>query len=109
MKKNQFGKIVHVSSASGKKASGRDSAYAASKAGLIRLVDSIKEEAKEFKININCILPTIIDTHANRLSMPSADYSGWVKPLDLARLIVFLCSENSKVINGEAIKTSGYA
>ncbi len=109
MKKNQFGKIVHVSSASGKKASGRDSAYAASKAGLIRLVDSIKEEAKEFKININCILPTIIDTHANRLAMPSADYSGWVKPLDLARLIVFLCSENSKVINGEAIKTSGYA
>ncbi len=70
---------------------------------------TIKEEAKEFKININCILPTIIDTHANRLAMPSADYSGWVKPLDLARLIIFLCSENSKVINGEAIKTSGYA
>ena len=109
MKKNQFGKIVHVSSASGDKASGNDSAYAASKAGLIRLVDSIKEEAKGFKININCILPTIIDTGANRLAMPSADFSKWVKPQDLARLIIYLCSEDSKVINGEAIKTSGYS
>lgn len=109
MKTNQFGKIVHVSSASGIKAAGKDSAYAASKAGLIRLVDSIKEEVKEFKININCILPTIIDTESNRLAMPSANYSNWVKPQDLAKLIVFLSSEDSSVINGEAIKTSGYA
>lgn len=109
MKANQFGKIVHVSSASGEKATGGDSAYAASKAGLIRLVDSIKEEVKEFKININCILPTIIDTDSNRLAMPAANFSNWVKPQDLAKLIVFLSSEDSKVINGDAIKTSGYA
>ena len=109
MKKNHFGKIVHVSSASGDKANGKDSAYATSKAGLIRLVDSIKEEAKGFKININCILPTIIDTGANRLAMPSADFSSWINPKDLARLIIYLCSEDSKVINGEAIKTSGYS
>ncbi|HEX5904651.1 MAG TPA: SDR family NAD(P)-dependent oxidoreductase [Candidatus Nitrosocosmicus sp.] len=108
MKRHQFGKIVHVSSASGEKASGRDSAYAASKAALIRMVESIKEEVKEFKININCVLPTIIDTSANRLAMPSADFTKWVKPKDLARLIVFLCSEDSKVLNGDAIKTSSY-
>lgn len=109
MKTNQFGKIVHVSSVAGDKATGRDSAYAASKAGLIRLVDSIKEEVKESKININCILPTIIDTDSNRLAMPAANFSNWVKPEDLARLIVFLSSEDSKAINGDAIKTSGYA
>jgi len=108
MKRHQFGKIVHVASASGEKAIGRDSGYAASKAGLIRLVESIKEEVKEFKININCVLPTIIDTAPNRTAMPSADFSKWVKPDDIARLIVFLCSEDSKVLNGDAIKTSSY-
>jgi NAD(P)-dependent dehydrogenase (short-subunit alcohol dehydrogenase family) len=108
MKKHHFGKIVHVSSASGVTAVGNDSAYAASKAGLIRLVESIKEEVKAFEININCVLPTIIDTVPNRLAMPSADFSKWVKPQDLARLIVFLCSEDSKVVNGDAIKTSSY-
>ena len=108
MKRHQFGKIVHVASASGEKANGKDSAYAASKAGLIRLVESIKEEVKELGININCVLPTVIDTTPNRLAMPSANISTWVKPQDLARLIVFLCSEDSKVLNGDAIKSSSY-
>jgi NAD(P)-dependent dehydrogenase (short-subunit alcohol dehydrogenase family) len=109
MKMHRFGKIVHVSSASGEKAAGRDSAYASSKAGLIRLVESVKEEVKDFEININCILPTIIDTASNRLTMPSADFHKWLKPRDLAKLIVFLCSEDSKSINGYAIRTSGFA
>ena len=109
MKMHRFGKIVHVSSASGEKAVGRDSAYSSSKAGLIRLVESIKEEVKDFGININCILPTIIDTNSNRLAMPSADFSNWLKPRELAKLIAFLCSENSRVINGDAIRTTGYA
>ncbi len=109
MKKHQFGKIVHVASVAGIKANGRDAAYASSKAGLIRLVESVKEEVKEFNVNVNCILPTIIDTHANRVAMPSADFSKWIPPENLAKVIVFLCSDESKAINGEAIKTSGYA
>jgi len=109
MKMYRFGKILHVSSASGERAIGMDSAYSSSKAGLIRLVQSVKEEVKDFEININCILPTIIDTSSNRRAMPTADFQKWLKPQDLARLIVFLCSEDSKVINGTAIKTSGYA
>lgn len=109
MKENQYGKIIHVSSAAGARAIGRDAAYAASKAGLIRLVESMKEDVKEFRVNVNCILPTIIDTNTNRLAMPSANFSKWIRPEDLANIIVFLCSEASKAINGEAIKTSGYA
>ncbi|HKU82543.1 MAG TPA: SDR family NAD(P)-dependent oxidoreductase, partial [Candidatus Nitrosocosmicus sp.] len=92
MKKKKFGKIVHVSSASGAKANGNDSAYAASKAGLIRLVESMAEESRGFNITINCILPTIIDTESNRRAMPTADFSTWILPAELAKVICFLSS-----------------
>ena len=107
MKKRSYGKIVHVSSASGEKASGNDSAYSCSKAGLIRLVESVKEEVKDKGININCILPTIINTKANRDAMPGSDFSKWISPNNLAEIIIYLCSENSRVINGAAIRTFG--
>ena len=102
-----YGKIVHISSRTGIKAEGNDSAYAASKAGLIRLVESMSQEVKESNININCVLPTIIDTKANRLAMPNADYSKWINPEDLSNVILFLCSDYSKIINGSAIPTYG--
>ncbi len=104
---NHYGKIVHISSRTGIKAEGNDSAYAASKAGLIRLVESMSLEVKESNININCVLPTIIDTKANKLAMPDADYSKWINPEDLSNVIVFLCSDYSKIINGSAIPTYG--
>jgi NAD(P)-dependent dehydrogenase (short-subunit alcohol dehydrogenase family) len=103
------GKIVHISSKTGLKTAGYDSAYAASKAGLIRLVDSLAEEVKEFSINVNCIMPSIIDTKANRTAMPNADFSKWVKPQDLANVVLFLCSEDAKVITGAAIPTYGFS
>ncbi len=102
-----YGKIVHISSRTGIKAEGNDSAYAASKAGLIRLVESMSQEVKESNININCVLPTIIDTKANRLAMPNADYSKWINPEDISNVILFLCSDYSKIINGSAIPTYG--
>jgi NAD(P)-dependent dehydrogenase (short-subunit alcohol dehydrogenase family) len=104
---NHYGKIVHISSRTGIKAEGNDSAYAASKAGLIRLVESMSLEAKGSNININCVLPTIIDTKANRLAMPDADYLKWINPEDLSNVILFLCSDYSKIINGSAIPTYG--
>ncbi|WP_458721671.1 SDR family oxidoreductase [Candidatus Nitrosocosmicus sp. R] len=107
MKKKEFGKIVHVSSATGAKANGNDSAYAASKAGLIRLVESMAQEIRGLNININCVLPTIIDTESNRASMPNSNYSTWIPPQDLAKVICFLSSEESKVINGVALPTPG--
>jgi NAD(P)-dependent dehydrogenase (short-subunit alcohol dehydrogenase family) len=103
------GKIVHVSSRTGLKSTGYDSAYAASKAGLIRFVESLSEEVKESNINVNCIMPSTIDTEANRMSMPNLDFSRWVKPQDLANIVLFLCSEEAKAITGAAIPTYGLA
>ena len=101
------GKMVHISSRTGLKSEGSDSAYAASKAGLIRFVESTSQEFKEYNINVNCILPSIIDTGANRKAMPKADFSKWLSTDDLANVVLFLCSADSKVINGAAIPTYG--
>lgn len=101
------GKIVHISSRTGLKSEGFDSAYAASKSGLIRLVESISRETRESGINVNCILPSIIDTEANRKAMPKADFSRWVKTDDIANVVLFLCSQEAKVITGAAIPTYG--
>jgi NAD(P)-dependent dehydrogenase (short-subunit alcohol dehydrogenase family) len=105
----KYGKIMHVSSRTGLKSSGYDSAYAASKSGLIRLVESLSEEVKESNINVNCIMPSTIDTEANRRAMPTADPSKWVKPQDLANVVLFLCSDEANVITGAAIPTYGIA
>ncbi|MDQ3851383.1 MAG: SDR family oxidoreductase [Thermoproteota archaeon] len=105
----KHGKIVHISSRTGLKSDGYDSAYSASKSGLIRLVESISEEVKEHNINVNCILPSTIDTEANRNAMPNSDFSKWVKAADLANLVLFLCSDEAKVINGAAIPAYGLA
>ena len=105
----KYGKIMHVSSRTGSKSSGYDSAYAASKSGLIRLVESLSEEVKESNINVNCIMPSTIDTEANRRAMPTADPSKWVKPQDLANVVLFLCSDEANVITGAAIPTYGIA
>ncbi|MBA3751078.1 MAG: SDR family oxidoreductase, partial [Nitrosopumilus sp.] len=75
--------------------------------GLIRLVESVSKEVKKLNININCVLPTIIDTDINRGAMPDADYSKWIKTEDLANVILFLCSDDSKIIYGSAIPTYG--
>ena len=103
----KYGKMVHISSRTALKSDGYDSVYAASKSGLIRLVESVSEEVKELNINVNCIMPSIIDTEANRKAMPKSDFSKWIKPEDLANVVLFLCSEDAKVINGAAIPTYG--
>jgi len=107
MKSGNGGKIIHVSSKTGLKSDGYDSAYAASKAALIRFVESISLEFREDKISINCILPTTIDTEANRRAMPNADFSKWLSLEDLSNVVLFLSSSDSKVINGAAIQTYG--
>src|SRR5919109_680384 len=107
MVSTRYGKIVHISSRTGLRSDGYDSAYAASKSGLIRLVESISEEVKESNININCILPSIIDTESNRRAMPKADFTRWIHPVDLAKVVLFLCSEEARVITGAAIPTYG--
>jgi NAD(P)-dependent dehydrogenase (short-subunit alcohol dehydrogenase family) len=106
---SKYGKIIHVSSRTGLRSEGYDSAYAASKSGLIRLVESLSEETKISNINVNCIMPSIIDTEGNRKAMPNADFNKWVKPEDLANVVLFLSSEEAKAITGAAIPTYGVA
>ena len=103
------GKIIHVAARPGLKGTGYDAAYVASKSGVVRLVESLSEEVKAKGINVNCILPSIIDTEENRIAMPGADFAKWVKPSELARIILFLASDDASPINGAAIPVYGLA
>ena len=71
------------------------------------LLDSLAEDLKGSGVRANTILPSIIDTEANRKAMPNADFSKWPKPEGIARVILFLCSDDAKVIHGAAIPVYG--
>jgi NAD(P)-dependent dehydrogenase (short-subunit alcohol dehydrogenase family) len=101
------GKVIHVAARLGLKGIAGNSAYSASKSGLIRLVESLSDEVKDKNINVNCIMPSIIDTAANRKDMPGADFSKWVKPSEIARVVLFLASGDSKPIHGAAMPVYG--
>jgi NAD(P)-dependent dehydrogenase (short-subunit alcohol dehydrogenase family) len=70
-------------------------------------MDSLAAEVKGTGVRVNSILPSIIDTEANRKAMPSADFTKWPKPRDIARVILFLCSDEARVIHGAAIPVYG--
>jgi NAD(P)-dependent dehydrogenase (short-subunit alcohol dehydrogenase family) len=101
------GAIVNVASAPAKKAGAGMGAYAASKAGVLRLTESLAEEEKNAGVRVNAILPTIIDTPRNRADMPKADFSRWVKPEDIAKAIMFLLSSDAKAITGAELLIAG--
>lgn len=101
------GKIINTASRSGVTGLAKYGAYSASKSGVLRLTESLAEELKSFNINVNCIIPGTIDTPQNREEMPNADYSKWVKPSDIADVVLFLASEASRAITGAAIPVYG--
>lgn len=101
------GAIVNVASKAAFDHGGGAAAYAASKAAAVALMDSLAAEVKGSGVRVNSILPSIIDTEANRKAMPSADFAKWPKPEDIARVILFLCSDDAKVIHGAAIPVYG--
>jgi NAD(P)-dependent dehydrogenase (short-subunit alcohol dehydrogenase family) len=101
------GAIVNVGSAPAKKAGAGMGAYAASKAGVLRLTESLAEEEKKAGVRVNAVLPTIIDTPRNRADMPKADFSRWVKPEDIAKAILFLLSGDAAAITGAELLISG--
>src|SRR5260221_8233680 len=82
-------------------------AYAASKAAALALLDSLAADLKGSGVRVNSVLPSIIDTEANRKAMPKADFALWPKPEEIARVILFLCSDDAKVIHGAAIPVYG--
>jgi NAD(P)-dependent dehydrogenase (short-subunit alcohol dehydrogenase family) len=107
MLKEGHGAIVNVAAKAAFDHAGGAGAYAASKSAAVALMDSLAADLKGTGVRVNSILPSIIDTEANRKAMPTADFSKWPKPEDIARVILFLCSEDARVIHGAAIPVYG--
>jgi NAD(P)-dependent dehydrogenase (short-subunit alcohol dehydrogenase family) len=107
MLKEGRGAIVNVAAKAAFDHSAGAAAYAASKSAAVALLDSLAADLKGTGIRVNTILPSIIDTEANRKAMPKADFSKWPKPEDIARVILFLCSDDAKVIHGATVPVYG--
>ena len=100
------GRIVNIGAMGALQASNGMGAYAASKAGVHRLTEALAAEWKG-KITVNAVLPSTIDTAANRASMPNADFSKWVAPSELAEVILFLASDAASGVTGALIPVAG--
>ena len=107
MLKQKGGKIINVSSREGLEAHAGFAAYSASKSAVLRLTESLAAELKNSDINVNCIMPSIIDTPQNRAAMPNADFSKWVAPEAIADVIAFLASDAARAVNGAALPVYG--
>jgi len=101
------GKIVNVGAFAAQKGVADMGAYVASKSAVIRLTETMAAELRAKNINVNCVLPTVIDTPENRKAMPDADPRKWVAPEDLASVIAFLASDAARAIHGAAIPVTG--
>lgn len=101
------GRIVNVGALAALKAAAGMGAYAASKAGVVRITEAMAEELKDHGITVNAVLPSIIDTPANRADMPDADFERWVRPDALARVIAFLLSDDAAPITGACLPVAG--
>jgi NAD(P)-dependent dehydrogenase (short-subunit alcohol dehydrogenase family) len=101
------GRIVSIAAQAAVKAAAGTGAYAASKAGVMRFTEALAEELKDRKITVNAVLPSIIDTPANRADMPKADFDRWVSPAALGRVIAFLLSDDAAAITGACLPVTG--
>jgi NAD(P)-dependent dehydrogenase (short-subunit alcohol dehydrogenase family) len=97
------GRIVHTASRAGVVSAGSSFAYSVSKLGVLHLVHMAADEVRGTGITVNCVVPTIIDTPANRAAMPKADHQSWPKVHEVARSFVYLASPDSHLVNGAAI------
>jgi len=103
------GAIVHVSSRVALEKWESAFSYSVSKLGVVRLVEAAAAEGREDGVRVNCILPSIIDTPANRAAMPGAAHHEWPKPSELAAVLSFLVSDDAALISGAAIPVYGRA
>ena len=101
------GRIVTVGAGGGLKGGGQMGAYSASKSALMRLTESMSAELRDAGINVNCVLPSTLDTPANRAAMPDADPTRWVAPAALAEVIGFLASDAARAIHGALVPVYG--
>lgn len=100
------GAIVNVGAAGAVKAGAGFGPYAAAKAGVHKLTESLAEELKG-KVRVNAVLPSILDTAQNRKDMPDADPAKWVQPDDLAKVMLFLASDEARAITGALVPVTG--
>ena len=101
------GKIVNVAAMGGLRGGANMGAYAAAKSAVMRLTESMSAELRDKNINVNCVMPSIIDTPANRADMPKADPRRWVAPSALADVILFLASDRARAVHGAALPVVG--
>lgn len=101
------GRIVNVAAGAALRGGAKMGAYAAAKSAVMRLTESMSAELKDRNINVNCVIPSIIDTPQNRAAMPDADHARWVAPQALADVIIFLASERARAVHGAAVPVAG--
>jgi NAD(P)-dependent dehydrogenase (short-subunit alcohol dehydrogenase family) len=101
------GAIVNIAAKGALTAAAGMGPYAASKAGVLKLTESLAEELKDQGVRVNAVLPSILDTPQNRADMPKADPTRWVAPSDLAAVIVFLLSDAARAVTGAQVVVSG--
>lgn len=109
MARHNWGRIVNFSSRAAHSGRRNAAAYAIAKAGVITLTEAQAEETREQRITVNAVLPSIIDTPANRQGMPTANFERWPKPAEIARVIAFLVSDDAALISGASIPVYGLA
>lgn len=109
MLRQASGTIVNIAAKAALDRPAGAAAYAASKAAALALMDSLAAELAGTGVRVNSVLPSTIDTAANRRAMPKADFSKWASPEAIARVILFLCSDDARVIHGAAIPVHGDA
>lgn len=107
MRQQRRGAIVHTSARAALSGGKNIAAYSASKAAVIRLVESLSAEVRDEGITVNCVLPGTIDTPENRAERPNADFGKWVSPEQMAQVFLFLCSDVARAITGAAIPVYG--
>ena len=101
------GSVINVGALGALKGAGNMGAYLAAKSVVMRLTESLSEEVKAAGVNVNAVLPTVIDTPRNRQDMPDADPTNWVDPVDLGQVICFLGSEGARAIHGALVPVNG--
>lgn len=107
MRRHRYGRIITIAAMPAILPKAQMGAYAVSKGGVITLTETIAEEVKGTGITANAIAPSIILTEANRKAMPKADFSKWVTPLEIARLILFLSSAEAGSVTGNVVRITG--
>ena len=103
------GAIVNIGATGAIKATCGMGAYAASKAGVVKLTEALADEVKDQGITVNAVLPSVIDTPLNRANMPNADFTRWVSPMAVAEATAFLVSDLARAISGASLPLAGRA